>query len=218
MISCPPFVHINRPGPAAWRGFKKLVGSEPHIIGWLALYQYGSLACEPYLYTMSNMPRWTPIVLALLALILIGRLFTDSSEPEVTPPAASGDLRTRLAAALGAGNRGLPRIRQIQAADGDLIIAWSINDNLSEALLQAGARHDIYAVLQVVSSLEPVPDTTRLSGFFGLQDAFGNVQETQAVTVAYSAATLGRINWDGFLAEDVYTIADSVTLHPIFDH
>ena len=55
-----------------------------------------------------------------------------------------------------------------------------------------------------------------VTGTHSLTDKFGNESDEEVVRARYERATVDKINWDKFRAENIYEIADDVWIHPAF--
>ena len=143
--------------------------------------------------------------------------------PTITPPATNTPLPTPtpgipdlIAATLGDGNRDLPRLTSATLDNGEILIQWAINDNLTDAMIRKGPQIDITAMLKAIHAAGYDYDHVRFVGTFSMVDKFGNAEEMPVVKGVYLKTTVDRINWDNFLFYDVYDIADSSNIHPAF--
>ena len=93
---------------------------------------------------------------------------------------------------------------------------WAINDNLTEGLIQAGAQLDIRNILEALADSAEPYTSVFLRGTFPLVDQFGNESETNVVEVLYTKGTIERINFENFLWDNVYAIAENADIHPAF--
>lgn len=143
---------------------------------------------------------------------------TPAPTPTVTPTLSPTDqLRLAIQTALGDGNRDVPRIQEFDFTDGTIWVVWAIDDNFTEGLVKRGAQLDIVNILKAVDSTGIDYQRVDLLGTFSMVDVYGNTSESDVISVSYSQATVQRINWDNFLTDDIYTIADDLLmLHPEF--
>ena len=132
--------------------------------------------------------------------------------PEKTPMVK---LKEALASELGRSNREPrnDRLVSVEMEDSKLVIQWRINDNLTSNLIQLSAKRDATTILRILSASDVEYSEARLEGTFAIADEYGNAEEEIVVAPEYSPETVGRINWDGFLSDNVYRIADDVYLH-----
>ena len=150
-----------------------------------------------------------------MATLLAGMVACGGSPPETTAPLSpEQQLRADLEQALGSSNREMKRISVFTITDETIQIGWSINDNLTANLVKAGAREDVVDILRVVSESPAVRPTVEVVGVFPLVDQFGNSEDETVVVARYARETLQKINWDRFLRDNVYTVADAVVLDP----
>ena len=124
-------------------------------------------------------------------------------------------LRVALEDELGRSNRDLPRITEFMKAGNNLHITFTINENLTEGLIKTSAKIDVTKILKTVDSWEYDFDELVIFGSMSLVDKFGNAEEENVLKVTYRSGTVDRINWDNFLHNNVYAIADNFWLHPV---
>ena len=143
--------------------------------------------------------------------------------PTITPPATNTPLPTPtpgipdlIAATLGDGNRDLHRLTSATLDNGEILIQWAINDNLTDAMIRKGPQIDITAMLKAIHAAGYDYDHVRFVGTFSMVDKFGNAEEMTVVKAVYLKTTVDRINWDNFVFYDIYDIADSSNIHPAF--
>lgn len=151
---------------------------------------------------------------------------TETPVPTETPiPLPTNTLEPRAAVkheimnALGSGNRDVPRLTELTFDDpepGDLIVKWAINDNLTEGLIRHGARMDATYILQAIDQSGYDYTYITMIGTFPLIDAYGNTEEKQVVSLIFEKATVEKINWEGFINDNIYVIADGSVIHPLF--
>jgi hypothetical protein len=134
------------------------------------------------------------------------------------PPPPNEQLRPHIQETHGTGNPSLPRLTQLAWADTDqsLYIQWALNDNLTLDLITTGAQKDITDMLNTIvhSSILPNYQIITFVGTFPLKDSYGNTAEENVITASYNRTTIDRINWQGFLFTDVFTIAHVLNIHP----
>jgi len=97
-----------------------------------------------------------------------------------------------------------------------VIITWAINDNLTEGLIKGSAKRDIVLMLKALDETRIPFNKVNLIGTFSLVDTYGNAHETTVVKATYNYNTVRRINWNGFLNDNAYAIADTLWLHRLF--
>lgn len=146
---------------------------------------------------------------------------TPTSPPTETPtvtPTLSPDqaLITRIEETLGTLNRDGPS-RVTVSLDGDVInVKIAIGDNLTEDLIKRGAKVDIKDTLKAVDDAGASFSLINIEGTFSLADKLGNASEETVVWATYDAATVSQVNWPNFLTDNVYDIAMTYKLHPVF--
>jgi hypothetical protein len=129
------------------------------------------------------------------------------------------ELQGTIGAALGEGNRDATRFSEFansSSATGRVYVKFAINDNLSENLIVGGAQLDCTNILKAIAQSNASFGDILIIGTFPMSDAFGNVKETEVVRLGFDAATVQKINWNGFSYKNIYAIADSANVDPQF--
>lgn len=120
---------------------------------------------------------------------------------------------------LGEGNREVSRIAELEfdkPNEGAIFIKWAINDNLTENFIKYGAKMDVVRILKALADSQIDYTYITLSGTFSLVDQFGNSEEKNVVYLVFNKSTVDRINWDNFLTDNIYKIADQTNIHVLF--
>ena len=146
----------------------------------------------------------------------VGPTQTPIPEPTLSPEAS---FEAAVLNALGSSNRDVNRITSIwfSEGDGDLVIEWTVNDNFSNDWILSGAMSDITDVLEYIATNDiPYPyQQVTFDGTFPLVDQFGNSSEERVILVSYTTTTIQKINWEGFLTDNIFNIADGGPfIHP----
>lgn len=153
-----------------------------------------------------------------------------TEEPTATEPPATAEaqrpatLEDRIAEAIGPSNRDIePRFTVSRDIPGEgvdeLVIRWAINDVLTEGMTKASAKIDATDILEVVATHPDLQyDQVFLVGTFSLVDQLGNVEEDEVVMATYPRDTVEAINFENFLHDNVWNIAnqESLFIHPAF--
>lgn len=129
------------------------------------------------------------------------------------PKGTEERLRHDIAEALGTSNRNRERAT-IDVAGGRITVLVAFNDNLTEGMIQSGMQIDIADTLKAVSQSGYNFSDIIIRGTFPLVDKFGNSRETEVLQAEYSKSTVSRINWNNFLFDNVFDIADSIHIDP----
>ena len=128
------------------------------------------------------------------------------------------ELKNKVASALGTSNRNVDRLSDIILTDDKyIVVRWSINDNLSEELIIGSAKRDVLKILKTIHDSNFDYMGVRTIGTFPMTDVYGNSTEKNVVNVEYTKNTIDKINWDGFLPDNVFTIADINVNNTIFN-
>ena len=125
-------------------------------------------------------------------------------------------FQTRIEDALGTSNRSVRRVSEARLQGERLFVRWAINDNLTAGMIRGGARIDIRDMLEVIADGSETYTTVFLQGTFAMVDQLGNASETPVVEATYTKDTVDRINFENFLTDNVYAIAENTDLHPQF--
>ena len=148
-----------------------------------------------------------------------------SDTPTATPPPAATltreqALRSAVADTLSSSNRGVERIHEVSLGylgdPGIIFVSFAINDNLTQGMVRGGARLDVKNLVRAIDESRIDFTGLWLFGTFSMVDAFGNAEEMEVVKMFYDRATVDRINWDSFLTDNIYVIADDEWVHPAF--
>ena len=75
---------------------------------------------------------------------------------------------------------------------------------------------DIRKMLEVIADSSEPCTSVFLRGTFAMVDQFRNASETPVVEATFTKDTIDRINFENFLTDNVYVIADDTDLHPEF--
>ncbi|MBW8042452.1 MAG: hypothetical protein FVQ85_20990 [Planctomycetes bacterium] len=125
-------------------------------------------------------------------------------------------LQYEIKRVLGSSNRGIAKIYKIEETRRNVKIVFSIDDNLTNGWVKDGAKIDIIKILKAVQSSGYRYSEVAIFGTFSFSDVYGNSEESVAVKASYTPSTVNRINWENFLYNNVYKIADSVWIAPAF--
>jgi hypothetical protein len=179
---------------------------------------------------------WLLLGVVVLGTLLFGRLAGGDARPAgpaaTVPPGGSAApnpksrqvvpeqaLRDAIGGRLGASNRGVERLPELDAMkDEYIVLRWTINQRPTRKLAGDGARRDVLAILRAVKG---VPEHDRysgvvLSGSYPLVDGTGNARETVVVRATYDTATLDRTDLRGVELGEVLELADAGTVDPAF--
>lgn len=139
---------------------------------------------------------------------------------EVVEPAEA--LYFAIEENLSSSNRDVPRLEPLEFTDNEymdgaiITVRWAINDNLTEDLIVYGAQKDASNILRLVDESEIRFQRVVLRGTFPLVDVYGNAEEVEVVRLFFEPSAYEQINWDNFLFENIYRVAEDVKTHPIF--
>ena len=138
---------------------------------------------------------------------------TNTPVPSQTPAEL---LAVQLERTMAKSNRNLQRIQSTLMNGTSLEIDWTINDNITEDLIKYSAKKDIFNMLRFIHGYDLEYEQIRLRGSFPLLDAFGNSEEQYVVVVIYNRSTVDEINYQRFIVDNMYIIADDIFIAPAF--
>ena len=174
-----------------------------------------------------NTPEGKATSTAEAATAAVEALFTATVEPTTPPTTAPTSapvlspedaLEHAITEKLGSSNREVPRVDyfNITYPDGttNILIQWALNDNLTDNLRKIGARLDAVYILEVIDNSGFENLRVHLQGTFSMVDEYGNASEKVILKLFYTQETLDKINWENFLSENIYKIADNADVHP----
>jgi len=162
---------------------------------------------------------WVTLGSVLFLVLVIVVVVAIPGEDEVGAPVAyqtpEQAVRSAIVEALGKSNREVPggssNSRQVQNVafnDGVITVQWTINENLFSGMRTHGAKMDVIKILKAVQGSSIPYESILVEGTFPLVDKYGNASERQVVTAPYDRSTVDKINWDNFLTDHVFQIAD----------
>ena len=137
-------------------------------------------------------------------------------ESVAVPETPEEQLQLDLAQALGTSNRDIRRVSPVEVQGSHLIIQWAINNNITEGMTRSGARIATRDILQVLSDTSLLFDTAQLIGSFPFVDRLGNSTTMRVVNATYTSDLISQINFENFLFENSYELAESAVIHPDF--
>jgi len=94
------------------------------------------------------------------------------------------------------------------------------NENLTDNLTKLGVRLDVKDVLQVISQSDTSLSyrTVVIVVTYPYVDIYGKVTDTNVVIATYNRENIDKVNWDTFLTDNIYILAnqDSLYIHRDF--
>ena len=139
-----------------------------------------------------------------------------AAETEALKEAGAIPFQTLISRALGTSNRDVQRVSVAQLQGERLVVQWAINDNLTSGMVSRGARLDIHNMLEVIADGQEPYTSVFLRGTFSLVDRLGNASEANVVEATFTKSTIDRINFENFLTDNVYVVAEDTDIHPEF--
>jgi len=152
--------------------------------------------------------------------VVIKETEIPTNPPEPTATLEPKDaLKAEIESVLGAGNRDIPRLTTLNFDDpekGAIFINWAINDNLTENMIRSGAKFDATHILKALAQSGIDYTYVIMSGSFSMADKFGNTSEENEVNLTFEKSTVDKINWENFISDNIYDIADVAAVYPAF--
>lgn len=121
---------------------------------------------------------------------------------------------------LGSSNRDVPRLSDFiwDTDSSEIVVTFAGQDNFTDDMITRGIQMDIVDILHVIYASDTLLPYNSIAvvATFPLVDTYGNTEEANVVIATYSRETLDKINWDNFLTDNIFTVADQDTLflHP----
>lgn len=98
--------------------------------------------------------------------------------------------------------------------DGSVDITFDIGDNFTHNMIVRKAQGDTVDLLKWAKENYPAASEVVITGRFPMTDQFGNTATDEILIVAYTRATLDKINFGGVNRENIWTLADRRYVHP----
>jgi hypothetical protein len=169
---------------------------------------------------------------AFILLGIIGVLVGDSPTKETadvrtnatpTPQEKIQEkIRTSIEKAIGTKtNRDVRKISilEFSLADEELLdvrLRIAFDQNLTTGMTKMSAKGDIVDVLERLTKDKSPVNNVQIEGTFPMVDIKGNESENIVIRADYSRSNFMDVNWDNFLSENIYKIADSVKSNSAF--
>lgn len=138
---------------------------------------------------------------------------------EMTPQEIG--LRAELDAALGESNRGLGRrldLFQPGFTEHSIVIGWSADGAETNALIREGMERDTLTVLQIVIRSGIEYDSVDVAArYLGTIEQFNITDELEMLSLTYYRDTLEGIDWSSVTPGEIFGLADSFTIDPMFE-
>jgi tetratricopeptide (TPR) repeat protein len=170
------------------------------------------------------------IVVSLCLVCLVAAIAINTPAPsQSTAPTLQANntslepieqLKILVADALGTSNREVPRLSDVSwdSSRSEIAVTFAAQDNLSEDMIKRGVQMDIVNILRTIQTSNTSLQYKSIVAVatFSLVDVYGNSKESNIVIATYTRENLNKINWDNFLTDDIYLIAnqDSLFIHP----
>lgn len=99
----------------------------------------------------------------------------------------------------------------------NIYVKFKGDDNLTANMIVTGIQGDIKGILENVKKSEVPFNDINVVATFPMVDQYGNESEDDVVDLLYTKATVDKINFDNFLTDNVYSVADiKAYIHPEF--
>lgn len=169
---------------------------------------------------------WLWIIGGLVLLSVIGGAFSgdeQASQSQSPKPTESSPDMSRLTVEsvtkivndkLGRVNRdAIERVANVQVGPyqndaASVVITFAADDNLKSSWVVDGALNDVGKVARELRDRYPTLGRVKMIATMPFKDKYGNVSEEPVVRVAYTAATLKRMQFDNLSGRDFLEVAD----------
>lgn len=135
-----------------------------------------------------------------------------TSTSTVAPLSQEEQFIINIGNVLGESNRDAERVINILVLPDHIGVEWAINDSFS---INDSAKIDVLNMLKTIQQSGLGYETISLDGTFPLIDQSGNTKEIYVIKTRYS--DIDDIDFNLFLFENVYEIADYVEVHPAIE-
>lgn len=132
------------------------------------------------------------------------------------PSQTAARIQDECDKSLGKSYRTEKRVSDVQVAGNTIKLHLYVQSNLTEHLMKFGAREDIAKILKAVQGSGVPYGAVTVTASYPVADKFGNSREQDVVRATYNRSTVDRINWEGFLPDNIFDIADDVQISPVF--
>jgi hypothetical protein len=225
---------LQGPSKPAQQSAKPPAKKQPYLLSIIGILILFCCSLSLVRSAATSYPRVTQTSKAFATVVPSGAnnviIATFTPEPSHTPkptrtlpPTATLEPHTALKAEveriLGHGNRNVPTLTELNFDDpepGTIFVHWAINDNLTENLIKFGAKSDATSILKEIAMSGIDYTYVTLSGSFPLVDQFGNTNERNVVNLTFNKKTVDRINWENFISDNIYEIADEANIWIVF--
>ena len=147
-------------------------------------------------------------------------LSTENPSSPATPTLDPEYVVTEsIKTALRTDNPHAPRIVVISFdyhEKGDILIRWIIVGILTDPNLNANVRDDATRIIKAIAQSPFNYTSAVLEAYWSREDAYGAKSEKLVVNLVYKKSTIDLINWNTFIPDDAYLIADSSSVDSTF--
>lgn len=140
----------------------------------------------------------------------------EKEEVDSTPPPALGTIERagyEINKIVYEGNRGVEKISNLVIKDGDISMVFGIDENLSDEMIIGGSKMDLVGILKGVKKSGIEYNRVIVWGYYPLVDKYGNSEDEEVFEAIYKKSTIDKINWNGFIDDNIFDIADKISLH-----
>ena len=97
----------------------------------------------------------------------------------------------------------------------EIVITFAADDILTLNMIDYGIKSDIVEILKTIQESEINLNYSAITivATFPLIDVYGNENEANVVIATYSKDTLEKINWEGFIIDNIYIISEQQYLY-----
>lgn len=207
------------PAPAGW---KTVVDARPWPARHKVLTGVGALFVVGAIATAAGGGNSEKVDVTLDSPAASAAAASTPSKAPATPtkaaPTKALSPTEQLAAAidheLGKPNRkGVKRVQGVDLSDGQLVVTYAMDDNLTKGFIKDGAYSDTGKVLKLVQASGIKATSLVVQGTLELQDKLGNsVGEKPVVTISFDQNALQHANVDNLPGKLILNAADEVAI------
>jgi hypothetical protein len=136
------------------------------------------------------------------------------ARPESVAVAPAEAVEAAVREALAPPNRGMDRVTAVSVGEGDggeVGVVLTLNAGLP-GLRGLDAKGDVVAVLRAIRHTGVAYDQVVVHATFPLVGPLGGISEEPVISAVYSRSVVDATDWERFVVEGVYLIADGVEL------
>lgn len=100
--------------------------------------------------------------------------------------------------------------------EGNITVWMPLAEGFSRESTRSFAKRRVRDVLKEIDESGVSYNLVRIAGTLPLSNQYGRTKEKKVMMVDYNKSTVDRIQWESFLFENMFEIADEMQFHPAF--